>query len=186
MGTVYRARHAMLRRPTAIKLLPPDKFSAQSVARFEREVQLTARLTHPSTIRVFDYGRTPDGIFYYAMEYLEGATLAEVVAEGGPMPTGRVIRLLAQAASALTEAHDIGLIHRDVKPSNMFLTEQGGEPDVVKLLDFGLVKQVSDAAGEEMSNVALTQDNGVVGTPLYMAPEAITTPDKVDARADLY
>jgi eukaryotic-like serine/threonine-protein kinase len=176
-----------LRRPTAIKLLPPDKFAAESVARFEREVQLTAVLTHPSTVRVFDFGRTPEGIFYYAMEYLEGATLAEVVAEGGPLPAGRVIHLLEQAASALIEAHAIGLIHRDVKPANMFLTEQGGVPDVVKLLDFGLVKQVSGAGGLEHSDVALTQeDNVLAGTPLYMAPEAFTAPDKVDARADLY
>jgi serine/threonine protein kinase len=194
MGTVYRARHAMLRRPTAIKLLPPDKFGDESVARFEREVQLTARLSHPSTIRVFDYGRTPDGIFYYAMECLEGATLSDVVAEGGPLPAGRVIHLLEQAAGALTEAHGIGLIHRDIKPANIFLTEQGGIPDVVKVLDFGLVKQVAErSAGAGAvtttaiaSQVALTQEGGLAGTPLYMAPEAFTTPDKVDPRTDLY
>jgi serine/threonine protein kinase len=189
MGTVYRARHAMLRRPTAIKLLLPDKFAADSVARFEREVQLTARLTHPSTVRVFDYGRTPNGVFYYVMEYLEGATLADAVEQAGPMPAGRVIHLLEQAASALIEAHGIGLIHRDVKPANMFLTEQGGMPDVVKLLDFGLVKHVGDGHGEdagEPDDVAVTRDDGLAGTPLYMAPEAIIAPDRVDARTDLY
>jgi eukaryotic-like serine/threonine-protein kinase len=197
MGTVYRARHAMLRRATAIKLLPPDKFGADSVARFEREVQLTARLSHPSTIRVFDYGRTPDGIFYYAMECLEGATLSDVVAVSGAQPAGRVIHLLAQVASALTEAHGIGLIHRDIKPANIFLTEQGGIPDVVKVLDFGLVKQVgagargqldANGAGDTaaVSQVALTQEGGLAGTPLYMAPEAFVAPDKVDARTDLY
>jgi serine/threonine-protein kinase len=186
MGVVYRARHAMLRRPTAIKLLPPEKFGAQSVARFEREVQLTARLTHPNTVRIFDYGRTPDGIFYYAMEYLEGADLADVVAEGGPMPGGRVIHVLDQVAGALTEAHGIGLIHRDIKPANIFLTEQGGVPDVAKVLDFGLVKQVGEGDGEDGALPALTHASGFTGTPLYMAPEAITAPDTVDARTDLY
>jgi serine/threonine protein kinase len=186
MGVVYRARHAMLRRPTAIKLLPPDKFGAESVARFEREVQLTARLTHPNTIRIFDYGRTPDGIFYYAMEYLEGGSLADVVAVGGPMPPGRVIHVLDQAAGALTEAHRIGLIHRDIKPANIVLTEQGGVPDVVKVLDFGLVKRVGQLDGEEAPGTALTHAGSFAGTPMYMAPEALTSPDKIDARADLY
>jgi eukaryotic-like serine/threonine-protein kinase len=181
MGAVYSVRHAMLRRPTAIKLLPPAKFGARNVARFEREVQLTARLTHPNTIRIFDYGRTPDGIFYYAMEYLEGANLADVVEEGGPMPAGRVIHLLDQVAGALAEAHGIGLIHRDIKPANIFLTEQGGVPDVAKVLDFGLVKQVGETAVDP-----LTQADTLTGTPLYMAPEAITSPDDIDARTDIY
>src|SRR6187551_130924 len=112
MGEVFRARHALLRRPCAIKLLPPDKFSAESVARFEREVQLTAELTHPNTIRIFDYGHTPDGVFYYVMEHLEGAALDSVIAEAGSMPAGRVIHVLDQVAGALVEAHGIGLIHR--------------------------------------------------------------------------
>ena len=185
MGVVYLARHAMLRRPTAVKLLPPERFGAESVARFEREVQQTARLTHPNTIRIFDYGRTPDGIFYYAMEYLEGASLADVIAEGGPMPSGRVIHVLDQAAGALTEAHGIGLIHRDIKPANIFLTEQGGIPDVAKVLDFGLVKEVT-TSGDDATAPAITQANSFAGTPLYMAPEAITAPDKVDSRTDLY
>ena len=181
MGAVYSVRHAMLRRPTAIKLLPPQKFGARNVARFEREVQLTARLTHPNTIRIFDYGRTPDGIFYYAMEYLDGANLADVIAEGGPMPAARVIHILDQVAGALTEAHGIGLIHRDIKPANIFLAEQGGVPDVAKVLDFGLVKQVGETSGEP-----LTHADTLTGTPLYMAPEAIATPDQIDARTDLY
>jgi eukaryotic-like serine/threonine-protein kinase len=181
MGAVYSVRHAMLRRPTAIKLLPPDKFGARSVARFEREVQLTARLTHPNTIRIFDYGRTPDGIFYYAMEYLEGASLADVIEESGPMPPARVIHVLDQVAGALAEAHGIGLIHRDIKPANVFLTEQGGVPDVAKVLDFGLVKQLGETSGDP-----LTRTDTLTGTPLYMAPEAITSPDQIDARTDLY
>jgi serine/threonine-protein kinase len=183
MGVVYSVRHAMLRRPTAIKLLPPEKYGAESVARFEREVQLTARLTHPNTIRIFDYGRTPDGIFYYAMEYLEGANLADAVEEGGPMAPGRAIHILEQVVGALTEAHGIGLIHRDIKPANIFLTEQGGVPDVAKVLDFGLVKQVGESDSEHPT---LSRADSLTGTPLYMAPEAITAPDRIDARADLY
>jgi eukaryotic-like serine/threonine-protein kinase len=186
MGAVYRASHTMLRRPSAIKLLPPEKFGPESVARFEREVQQTARLTHPNTIRIFDYGRTPDHIFYYVMEYLEGANLADAVAAGGPMPVGRVIHVLDQVAGALSEAHAIGLIHRDVKPANIFLTEQGGVPDVVKVLDFGLVKQVGEIDGVASTVQAVSRTDSFTGTPLYMAPEAITTPEKVDARTDLY
>jgi serine/threonine-protein kinase len=172
----------MLRRPAAIKLLPPDRYGAESVARFEREVQLTAQLTHPNTIRIFDYGRTPDGIFYYAMELLEGANLAEVIEEGGPMPAARVIHILDQVLGALIEAHGVGLIHRDIKPANIFLTQQGGVPDVPKVLDFGLVKQV----GQPEVDPGLSLATSLTGTPLYMAPEAITTPDQIDARADLY
>lgn len=186
MGSVYRARHALLRRPCAIKLLPPDKFGPESAARFEREVQLTAELTHPNTIRVFDYGRTPEGVFYYVMEHLEGAALDSVVAVDGPMPPGRVIHVLDQVAGALIEAHGIGLIHRDIKPANIFLSWQGGVPDVAKVLDFGLVKQVNQADLDGSAEQPLTQENSVTGTPQYMAPEAITSPDSVDARTDLY
>jgi serine/threonine-protein kinase len=186
MGVVYLARHAMLGRPTAIKLLRPERSGAENLARFEREVQLTARLTHPNTVRIFDYGRNRDGIFYYAMEYLEGASLADVIAESGPMSAGRVIHILDQTAGALAEAHSVGLIHRDIKPANIFLTEQGGVPDVAKVLDFGLVKQVGAADAHASTLPGLSLADSVTGTPLYMAPESITTPDKVDARTDLY
>jgi len=186
MGVVYLARHALLRRPSAIKLLPPDRFGAESAARFEREVQLTASLSHPNTIRVFDYGRTPDGIFYYVMEYLEGASLEDVVTHAGPLPAARVIHILDQVAGALNEAHGIGLIHRDIKPANIFLTQQGGVPDVAKVLDFGLVKQLQHAGGEDSTVQALSREESISGTPLYMAPEAITAPERVDGRTDLY
>ncbi|HUS68373.1 MAG TPA: serine/threonine-protein kinase [Kofleriaceae bacterium] len=188
MGVVYRASHALLRRPTAVKLLPPDKYGDESVARFEREVQLTALLTHPNTVRIFDYGRTPDNVFYYAMELLDGANLDHVIKVGGPMPAARVIHILDQAAGALSEAHGIGLIHRDIKPANVILTEQGGMPDVAKVVDFGLVKEVAAtaASGDEATMAAITRADSMAGTPQYMAPESITTPDKVDARADIY
>lgn len=138
MGAVYRARHAMLRRPTAVKLLPLEKAGEKSIKRFEREVQETARLTHPNTIRIFDYGRTPDGVFYYVMELLEGATLEDIVAVDGPQPAARVAYVLEQACRALGEAHDAGLVHRDIKPSNIMVVERGGEHDVAKVLDFGV------------------------------------------------
>jgi len=184
MGVVYRAHHAMLRRPTAIKLLPRERAGEASLRRFEREVQLTARLTHPNTVAIYDYGRTPEGVFYYAMELLDGVTLEDLVRDDGPQPDGRVIHVLRQVCRALSEAHALGLIHRDVKPANIMLTIRGGEPDVAKVVDFGLVKRLdpSDAT------VSQTQEaTGVLaGTPLYFSPEAIASPDEVDGRSDLY
>ena len=186
MGVVYRASHALLRRPTAIKLLPPANLGEESVRRFEREVQLTARLTHPNTVRIFDYGRTPERVFYYAMEFLDGASLDRVVKVAGALPAARVIHILEQVAGALAEAHGIGLIHRDVKPANILLTEQGGIPDVAKILDFGLVKDVGGASGDGATLQALSRADTIAGTPQYMSPEAITTPDEIDARTDIY
>ena len=180
MGEVYRAHHAMLRRPTAIKLLSGDGSDAQ-LRRFEREVQLTARLTHPNTISIYDYGRTPDGIFYYAMELLEGMTLEQLVERHGAQPPGRAIHLLNQVCGALHEAHRAGLIHRDIKPANIFLSRRGEIPDYVKVLDFGLVRQLSTSTDLTQSAV-----ESVVGTPLYLSPEAVIAPDRVDARADIY
>ena len=181
MGVVYRARHAMLRRPTALKLLPTDKLGERNLARFEKEVQLTASLTHPNTVTIFDYGRTPDGVFYYTMELLDGATLADIVKADGPQPPARIIRVIEQVAGALAEAHGVGLIHRDIKPANIMLAEQGGKPDVAKVLDFGLVKQV-----ESTGDNSLSRADTVVGTPHYMAPETISDPESVDARGDIY
>jgi hypothetical protein len=185
MGVVYRANHALLRRATAVKLLPPDKLGEESLARFEREVQLTALLSHPNTIRIFDYGRTSDGVFYYAMELLDGAGLDRVVRASGPLPAGRVIHIMEQIAGALAEAHDVGLIHRDIKPANLILTEQGGVPDLVKVLDFGLVKRVAGSS-EASRPPAISLGDRMAGTPQYMSPEAITAPASVDARTDLY
>ena len=185
MGVVYRASHAMLRRPTAIKLLLPDRTGKAALIRFEREVQRTAMLTHPNTVTVFDYGRTTDGVFYYAMELLEGASLAQIVEVDGAQPAERVIHLLEQAAASLAEAHEAGLIHRDVKPGNILVVDRGGISDLVKVVDFGLVKDLRSQPGGE-ADLALTETNSITGTPLYMAPEALTAPEAVDARADLY
>src|SRR5262249_27430047 len=147
MGIVYRARHALLRRPTAVKLLREEHAKDASIARFEREVQLTADISHPNIVSVYDFGRTPDGSFYYAMEFLCGADLQRVVNEHGPMPAGRVVNILAQAADALSEAHAVGLVHRDVKPANMILCNSDRHPDRLKMFDFGLVKDTQANLG---------------------------------------
>ena len=187
MGVVYRASHAMLRRPTAIKLLLPDRTGAEALTRFEREVRRTAMLTHPNTVTVYDYGRTTEGVFYYAMELLEGASLEEIVEVDGPQPEERVIHLLEQAAGSLAEAHAAGLIHRDVKPANILVVDRGGIADLVKVVDFGLVKDLGyrERAGAS-SELALTMPDTITGTPLYIAPEAVIDPEAVDARADIY
>jgi len=179
MGIVYRATHALLKRDTAVKLLPPRKVDPETVSRFEREVTLTARLTHPNTISIFDYGRAQSGEFFYAMEYLDGLTLDEIVALTGPLPPGRVVKILTQVCSSLEEAHELGLVHRDIKPSNIMLMCRSGTPDLVKVLDFGLVKDISPP-------VETTGANRVLGTPITMSPESITSPQDVGPKSDLY
>ncbi|MFO0868809.1 MAG: serine/threonine protein kinase [Pirellulales bacterium] len=179
MGVVYRGCHAMLRRPTAIKLLNVERVNEASIRRFEHEVQMTCQLNNPHTVAIYDYGRTPEGVFYYAMEYLDGIDLQQLVERYGAQPEGRVVPILKQICSSLYEAHSLGLVHRDIKPANVMLNRRGGEPDVIKVLDFGLVK-----AMDEGKHVQPT--SGMAGTPLYMSPEAIQTPDLVDARSDLY
>jgi eukaryotic-like serine/threonine-protein kinase len=193
MGVVWEARHALLRRPTAVKLLAPGTEGERSLARFEREVQLTAGLTHPSTIAIYDYGRTADRVFYYAMELLQGINLVQLVELDGPLPPGRVVHLLRQACGALSEAHAAGLIHRDIKPANLMVCLYGGIPDFLKVLDFGLVKDVAAVdplpgkGGDGSSrDAALSQDGSLLGTPLYMAPEGMSDPQHVDARADIF
>ncbi len=180
-GTVYRARHALLRRPTALKLMNPE-FARSDAARkrFEHEVRLTSGLSHPNTVAIYDFGRTSDGTLYYAMELLEGGTLNRLVQIGGPLPASRAVHLLAQACGSLAEAHSKGLIHRDIKPSNLIVCERGGVYDVVKVVDFGLVKEMAETDGH------LTQADVLIGTPFYMAPEIISRPGAASPQSDLY
>jgi serine/threonine-protein kinase len=183
MGEVYLAEHQLLKRPCAIKLIRHDLVGNQRIfARFEREVRATARLSHWNTIEIFDYGRNDDGAFYYVMEYLPGLSLAELVERHGPMPPGRVIYLLRQACDALQEAHESGLVHRDIKPANLMAAYRGGLHDVSKLLDFGLVKTLS----EDGPPVHLSREGTVAGSPLYMAPEQIMHTHEPDRRTDIY
>lgn len=182
MGEVYLAEHSLLKRPCAVKLIRPESGADPiALARFEREVQSSARLAHHNTIEIYDYGHSEDGTFYYVMQYLRGLSLAELVAECGPLPAGRVIYVFRQVCAGLAEAHELGLVHRDLKPANIFVAVLGGEADVVKVLDFGLVKLTADP-----SATTLTADLTVSGTPLYMAPEQATGQRELDARADVY
>jgi eukaryotic-like serine/threonine-protein kinase len=178
MGVVYRASHAMLRRPTAIKLLAHS--GGANLARFEQEVQLLASLNHPNTVTIHDYGRTADGTFYYAMELLDGMDLEKLVATDGPQPPARVIHILKQAVRGLADAHAVGLVHRDIKPANIFLCKRWGDPDFVKVLDFGLAK---DNAAPP---TAMTGEATVLGTPLYISPEASLGAKHADVRSDIY
>ncbi|MDX2035792.1 MAG: serine/threonine-protein kinase [Isosphaeraceae bacterium] len=182
MGEVYLAEHEFLKRPCALKLIRSDVLdNPVAKARFELEVQSAARLSHPNTIEIYDYGHDDDGTFYYVMEYLKGMTLGQLVTRFGPMPAGRVIYLFRQICAGLAEAHAMGLIHRDLKPANIFVAVRGGETDVAKVLDFGLVKDSRSAIGPQ-----LTADQSVSGTPQFMAPEQATGKRDLDARVDIY
>ena len=182
MGDVYLGEHRLLKRPCAIKVIRPGKAADPvSLARFERETQITAQLSHPNTIEVFDHGRTEDGTFYYVMEYLPGLSLSQLVNLHGPLPAARVVYLLRQVCGALREAHGVGLIHRDIKPDNIFSAHRGGRHDVAKLLDFGLVK-----AKQDSQEPALTQEGTVAGTPSYMSPEQSVGDSEPDVRSDIY
>lgn len=182
MGEVYEAEHQLLKRPCAIKLIKSDHHRDPKVtARFEREVQATARLTHWNTVEIFDYGHTEDGTFYYVMELLPGLSFEDLVLRHGPVAPPRAVHFLLQACNALGEAHAKGLIHRDIKPANLFASERGGVYDVVKLLDFGLVRQQ-----ETPTDLHLTQPGTFSGSPLYMCPEQAYAYDQLDARSDIY
>jgi serine/threonine-protein kinase len=180
MGDVWVAHHPGLKRDVAVKVLRVDaqERSAGAVSRFEREVRATAELMHPNTVRVFDYGTTEDGLCYYVMELLQGETLAAHVDCGGPLPPARAVHIIGQAARALGEAHARGIVHRDVKPENLFLTSLGGEHDFVKVLDFGIAKVAH-------SESTMTRTGWVLGTPEYMSPE-VAMGKQADARSDVY
>jgi serine/threonine-protein kinase len=173
--------HALLKRPTAVKILKPALATDELIARFEREVTLASRLQHPSTVEIFDYGRTRDGTFYYAMEYIDGITLAKLVEKDGAQPVARVARILKQVCESLREAHGKGLVHRDIKPANIMICERGGESDVAKVLDFGLVKDVRATDTRD-----ITQFARLLGTPTYMAPERIRNPAEANPTVDIY
>ena len=183
MGEVYLAEHQMMKRPCAVKLIRPEKAGDPRIlARFEREVRATAKLSHWNSIDIYDYGRTADGTFYYVMEYLPGHNIGEIVEDYGPLPVARTVYLMDQVCAALHEAHGIGLVHRDIKPANIFCAYRGGIFDVAKLLDFGLAKPSMEGNGE----VQLTMEGTVTGSPLYMSPEQARGDERLDARSDIY
>jgi serine/threonine-protein kinase len=183
MGRVYVAEHALMCRPSAVKVLKASGGADRTaLARFEREVRLSSSLSHPNTITIFDFGRAAEDTFYYAMEYLEGLDLERFVERFGPIPASRVLFLLLQVAGPLAEAHDRAIVHRDLKPSNIFLTMRGGLYDFVKVLDFGLAKRIEGA--DTPSD--LTKTGVVFGTPRYLAPETVYGTAGVGARADIY
>lgn len=181
IGRVYLATHAMLRRPTAVKVLRPESLDPQTIMRFEREVTLTSQLSHPNIVAIYDFGTTKGGGFYYAMELVQGLSLEDLVAKHGPQPQARVVHILKQALAALGEAHAAGLIHRDIKPANLMLACQNRTADTLKVLDFGLVKDT--LASPDLS---ITLNTQMIGTPYYLAPEAIQSNQPLDHRCDLY
>jgi tRNA A-37 threonylcarbamoyl transferase component Bud32 len=182
MGEVWLAEHVLLRQTRAVKIVRPEGTGRQdTLARFEREVMATARIQHPNVVQIYDYGRAANGTFYYVMEYLPGINLDDLVERYGALPPGRAIYLLRQVCGALGAAHAIGLVHRDVKPENVIVGRHDNGFDMVKLLDFGLVKDVRPDARD----ARLTQSDVLTGTPAFMAPEQITN-GKLDARSDIY
>jgi serine/threonine-protein kinase len=191
MGTVWRARHRLLAREAAVKLVRPEALgdtesAAQAqLRRFEREAQATALLQSQHSIRLFDFGTTEDGSFYYVMELLNGRDLESLIKEFGPLPPERAIYLLRQLCHSLAEAHARGMVHRDVKPANIFVCRMGLEFDFVKVLDFGLVQTRRHDASTAVTETFITAQQ-LIGTPAYMAPEMILGRDDVDRRADVY
>ncbi|HVR69824.1 MAG TPA: serine/threonine-protein kinase [Vicinamibacteria bacterium] len=190
MGEVWRARHDMLARPAAIKLvrrqalgLTPGTPNEAVLHRFEREAQATAALHSPHTVELYDFGVTADGTFYYVMELLEGLDLQQLVTRFGPVPPARAVHFLLQLCDSLADAHHAGLIHRDVKPANVYACRRGLKYDFVKLFDFGLVKP---AWRHDVDDSSLTQEGATPGTPAYLAPEVALGSVEVDGRVDLY
>ncbi len=178
MGKVYRATQRPLDRVVALKVLDVSDQSGEFRRRFFKEASLCAKLSHPHTVRIYDYGATDDGIFYIAMEYLEGQTLYDMLHREAPVQPKRALRILRTVAGALAEAHDAGIVHRDLKPSNIFLVAHGDDREYPKVIDFGLVKEM----GTESE---LSRTGNILGSPMYMAPEQVQGFD-VDERTDVY
>jgi eukaryotic-like serine/threonine-protein kinase len=190
MGEVWRAEHQLLARPAAIKLVRPEMLGVADaddsrvlLRRFEREAQATAVLTSPHTIDLYDFGLTSDGSFYYVMELLLGRDLESLVRTFGALPPDRVTYLLQQVCHSLAEAHERGLVHRDVKPANVYVCRMGLDYDFVKVLDFGLVKFIGHRNG---ASTLLSTSEMTSGTPAYMAPEVVLSEPHVDPRSDVY
>lgn len=184
MGEVWLAWDESLRRNVALKILRVSATAgAEAVRRFEREAQAAGQLIGNHVVRIFDFGASEDGLYYIAMEYLVGMNLATAVEQFGPMPAARVVRLGIQACLALEEAHAAGIIHRDLKPHNLYLTRTPEEPEVVKLLDFGIARLRDDGTGPRLSR--LTRTGAMVGTPAYLAPE-LWLGGEADERSDIY
>jgi serine/threonine-protein kinase len=183
MGEVWRARHQLLARPCAVKVIRPDRLGEsnreKAIERFRLEARTIARLTSPNTVRLFDFGVTETGSLYFVMELLEGLDLASLVQRFGPFPPERALVVLRQACRSLGEAHAAGLLHRDIKPHNLQLCRLGLDFDIVKVLDFGLAKSLREG------NADLTTDDILTGTPAYMPPERVQGAD-ADERSDLY
>lgn len=182
MGRVFLAQHSLMCRPTAVKVMKADRDRPETVlARFEREIRVSSTLTHPNTITIYDVGRTPENELYYAMEYLQGLDLQELVERFGPLSPERSVYVLTQICGSLAEAHSRNIIHRDIKPSNIFLAQRGGLYDFVKVVDFGLAKQIATDGASTITATGI-----VTGTPRYLAPEMVYGNERVDGRADIY
>jgi serine/threonine-protein kinase len=184
MGRVYRATQTPLDRVVALKVLNPHFPTSRDPGfqkRFLREASLSSKLRHPNTVTVIDYGQTDDGIYYIAMEYLEGRTLGQVLAETGPLPWARSLNIAQQICRSVREAHNLGVVHRDLKPANIMLLNEADQ-DLVKVLDFGLVKSI--AATDDAPNPEITQSGTFLGSPAYMAPEQAR--NEADVRSDVY
>lgn len=184
-GVVFKATQLNMNREVAIKILPPRFMAIPDVVeRFKREAQLASRLRHPNTITVYDYGQQ-DNLLYIAMELLEGGDLADLLERHGRLPYDRIVHIATQVLKSLAEAHDVGIIHRDMKPENIFLNTIRGEEDFVKVLDFGIAKLAEAPSNPTPGHKKLTITGSTVGTPTYMSPEQ-TTAKGVDSRTDLY
>ncbi len=180
-GVVYKAHSVILKRAVAVKLLRGVEHEPELIERFEREARLACQLTHPNTVEIYDYGRTPHGTYYHVMEFIDGVTLADLILLEDALPQARAVAILRQICASLAEAHEIGLIHRDLKPANVMLTVRGGVHDFVKVVDFGIAKDLVTGEGEDFGSTGVA-----VGTPVYVAPERLRDPSISTPRTDLY
>ncbi len=182
MGAVYLGEHVKMGRKSAIKVMNPGMAAdPDAISRFNREAANASRISHPNVCQIYDFGETPDGVIYLAMEFIEGSALTDIIEKEGALPPARAARILKQAADALASAHDLGIVHRDLKPDNIMIVQGRDGADVVKVVDFGIAKAVAgDEAGQKVTKTGL-----VVGTPEYMSPEQLSG-DKLDGRSDIY